>query len=113
MQPLFHALSEPNRLQIVELLRRGPRAVGEIQASLRLRQPQVSKHLKVLQGAGMVAVTRDAQRRIYELRPEPLAALDRWLEPYRRFWNRRLDMLEAHLDATAEKPGPSRRTRRA
>lgn len=113
MVTIFSALSEPHRLRIIDLLRSGPRAVGEIQGALRLRQPQVSKHLKVLQGAGMVAVQRDAQRRIYTLRPEPLAVLDDWLEPYRRYWNTRLDALEAHLDATADHPKPRRRTRRA
>ena len=90
MVSLFTALAEPHRLRIIDLLRTGPRAVGEIQIALRLRQPQVSKHLKVLQGAGMVAVQKDAHRRIYALRAEPLAALDDWLEPYRRYWNTRL-----------------------
>ncbi|MBC7897953.1 MAG: winged helix-turn-helix transcriptional regulator [Cytophagaceae bacterium] len=113
MQTIFAALAEPQRLRIVDLLRRGPRAVGEIQGALRLRQPQVSKHLKVLQGAGMVAVRRDAQRRIYALRPQPLAVLDEWLEPYRRYWNTRLDALEAHLDTTADQPRTRRSTKRA
>lgn len=100
------ALAEPNRLRIVELLRSGPHPVGEIGDRLGLHQPQVSKHLRVLKDAGLVDVSADAQRRLYELRPQPLIELDAWLEPYRRYWNTRLDALERHL-ATME-----RRTRR-
>ena len=91
------ALAEPNRLRIVELLREGPRPVGRIGTQLRLRQPQTSKHLKVLKDAGLVAVRRDAQRRVYELRPQPLLELDEWLEPYRQYWSDRLDALENML----------------
>lgn len=94
------ALAEPNRLQIVDLLRAGPRPVGEIGARLGLRQPQVSNHLRVLRERGLVQVRPRGQQRIYELRPEPLQALDRWLEPYRRFWSARLDALERRLDTT-------------
>jgi len=103
------ALAEPNRLRIVDLLRRGPRPVGEIGSRLRLRQPQVSKHLRVLKEAGLVESTTDAQRRLYELRPQALFELDAWLEPYRRYWNARLDALERRLDAVGE---PRRRRRR-
>jgi DNA-binding transcriptional ArsR family regulator len=102
MLSTFTALAEPNRLRIVELLRTGPHPVGEIGERLRLRQPQVSKHLRVLKEAGLVAVSPDAQRRIYELRPQPLLELDAWLAPYRRFWDQRLDALERRLDATAD-----------
>lgn len=88
------ALAEPNRLQIVELLRRKPRAVGEIVDRLGLRQPQVSKHLRVLSDAGLVVVRPVAQQRIYSLRVQPLKELDAWLEPYRRTWDERFDRLD-------------------
>jgi DNA-binding transcriptional ArsR family regulator len=106
----FAALAEPNRLRIVDLLRKGPRPVGEIGDRLRIRQPQVSKHLRVLKEAGLVDVRPDAQRRLYELRPQPLVELDEWLAPYRRYWNEKLDALERHLDAMDEPP-PKRKRR--
>ncbi len=96
------ALAEPNRLRIVELLRDGPRPVGEIGAQLRLRQPQTSKHLRVLKDAGLVVVRPDAQRRLYELRPQPLLELDAWLEPYRQYWSECLDALETMLRTNNE-----------
>jgi len=86
MMTTFRALAEPNRFQIVELLREGPRPVGDMVHQLRLRQPQVSKHLRVLSDAGLVDVRVDAQRRIYALRPAPLRELEVWLERYRRIW---------------------------
>ncbi len=102
MLETFTALAERNRLRIVELLRQGPRPVGEIGEHLRLRQPQTSKHLRVLKEAGLVIVHRDAQRRLYELRPESLQRLDTWLEPYRQYWNERLDALEMLLQDEEE-----------
>ena len=94
----FDALAEPNRRRILDLLRGRERAVGELVDVLGVSQPAVSKHLRVLREAGLVDVRVDAQRRWYRLRPEPLAEVDAWLEPYRRFWSARLDALEAHLD---------------
>ena len=91
------ALTEPNRLHIVELLRDGPRPVGEIAARLGLRQPQVSKHLRVLSEAGFVEVHPVAQQRIYQLRPQPFHELDAWLESYRHIWDARFDRLETYL----------------
>ena len=76
------------------------RAVGELVAGVGLSQPGTSKHLRVLRDAGLVHVRKDAQRRVYELAPEPLAELDAWLEPYRRLWGGRLAALEARLDDT-------------
>jgi DNA-binding transcriptional ArsR family regulator len=98
----FTAVAEPARRQILDLLRAGERSVGELVADLRLSQPGVSKHLRVLREAGLVEVRVDAQRRLYQLRPEPLAELDAWLAPYRRFWAARLDALDAHLADLAE-----------
>jgi DNA-binding transcriptional ArsR family regulator len=94
----FTALAEPNRRRILELLFERPRLVGELVQRLGLSQPGVSKHLRVLRDAGLVDVQRDAQRRLYRLRPEPLVEVDAWLEPWRRQWAGRLDALERHLD---------------
>lgn len=103
MQATLSALAEPNRLQIVELLRRKPRAVGEIVACLGLRQPQVSKHLRVLSAAGLVEVHPVAQQRIYSLRAEPFRELDAWLERYRRVMDERFDRLDDVLRDLKEK----------
>lgn len=102
----LRALAEPNRFQIVELLRRGPQPVGELVDRLHLQQPQVSKHLRVLSEAGLVDVRVDAQRRIYELRPAPLRELDVWIERYREIWEanyQRLDVLLAEMKAEKAK----------
>ena len=94
----FAVLAEPTRRDILDLLRNGERAVGELVDQLRLSQPAVSKHLRVLRDAGLVEVRPDAQRRMYRLRLEPLAEIDEWLAPYRRLWIRSLDKLEQHLE---------------
>lgn len=83
----------------MQLLLARPRTVGELTDELGLTQPGTSKHLRALRDAGLVSVTAEAQRRVYALQPAPLAELHAWLEPYRRFWERRLDALGAHLDA--------------
>jgi DNA-binding transcriptional ArsR family regulator len=98
MTAVFEVLAEPNRRRILDLLRSGERPVGELVDALAVSQPAVSKHLRVLRDAGLVAVRSDAQRRLYRLRPEPLRAVDDWLEPYRAEWSARLDALERHLD---------------
>jgi DNA-binding transcriptional ArsR family regulator len=94
----FELVAEPTRRRILDILRDGERSVGELVQRLSLSQPGVSKHLRLLRDAGLVDVRRDAQRRLYGLRPEPLTEIDAWLEPYRRFWAGRLDKLEQHLD---------------
>jgi DNA-binding transcriptional ArsR family regulator len=91
------ALAEPNRLHIVELLRDGPRPVGEISNRLQLHQPKVSKHLRVLSDAGLVEVQKDAQLRIYKLRPQPFNELDAWLQSIRLIWDERLNQLDDYL----------------
>jgi len=91
------ALAEPNRLHIVELLRTGPRPVGDIAEELRLNQPQVSKHLKVLSEAGIVEVRAIAQRRIYRLRPQPFRELNAWIESFSKLWEERFDQLDEYL----------------
>jgi DNA-binding transcriptional ArsR family regulator len=94
----FAALAEPTRRSILDLLRDGERPVGDLVDHLRLSQPAVSKHLRVLRDAGLVDVRVDAQRRFYRVRPEPLAEVDAWLAPYRRLWTRSLDALGKHLE---------------
>ena len=91
------ALAEPNRLRIIELLRDKPYAVGQIADRLRLRQPQVSKHLRVLSDAGLVEARPVAQQRIYQLQAKPFKELDSWLETFRRIWETRLDTLDEYL----------------
>jgi len=101
----FEVLAEPTRRRILDLLLVRPRLVGELTEALGLSQPGTSKHLRVLREAGLVRVRAEAQRRWYELRPEPLAELDAWLAPYRRLWAHHLDLLERHLDAMPDEPG--------
>jgi DNA-binding transcriptional ArsR family regulator len=100
MTPLttFQALSEPSRQAILDLLRDGERPVGDLVDRLPLSQPAVSKHLRVLKQAGMVEVRIEGTRRLYRIRPEPLAELDAWLASYRQLWTTHLDRLEDHLD---------------
>ncbi|WP_432092565.1 ArsR/SmtB family transcription factor [Streptomyces sp. bgisy100] len=105
MSPPFDVLAEPARRQILDLLLDRPRLVGELTEHLGLSQPGTSKHLRVLREAGLVRVRAEAQRRWYELCPEPLAELDAWLAPYRRLWAERLDALERHLDTMPDEPG--------
>jgi DNA-binding transcriptional ArsR family regulator len=98
----FDVLAEPTRRRILDLIREDERPVNELVAKLDISQPGVSKHLRVLREAGLVEVRTDAQRRLYRVRPEPLAEIDAWLAPYRRLWANRLDALERHLDETEE-----------
>jgi DNA-binding transcriptional ArsR family regulator len=93
----FEVLGEPSRRAILDLLRDGEQPVGALVDQLHLSQPAVSKHLRVLKEAGLVEVRPEAQRRLYRIRPEPLAELDDWLAPYRQLWTTHLDRLEDHL----------------
>jgi DNA-binding transcriptional ArsR family regulator len=94
----YAALAQPSRRQILDLLRAGERSVNDLVSRLKLSQPGVSKHLKVLHEAGLVRVRRQGRQRWYSLRAEPLAEVDEWLEPYREFWSGRLDALQRHLE---------------
>ena len=98
MESVFEIIAEPNRRAILSLLLSTEQSVGEIEQQLRMSQPTVSKHLRVLREAGFVESTVDAQRRLYRLKPEPLQELDAWLAPFRRFWSAHVDALERHLD---------------
>jgi DNA-binding transcriptional ArsR family regulator len=102
VESTFAIVAEPNRRAILSLLLEAERSVGEIEGELRLSQPSVSKHLRVLREAGFVESRIEAQRRLYRLRAEPLMELDAWLSPFRRFWSRHVDALERHLDAMDE-----------
>ena len=108
----FAIVAEPNRRAILSLLLSSERSVGEIERELRLPQPTVSKHLRVLREAGFVESRGEAQRRVYRLRPEPLMELDEWIAPFRRFWSRRLDALERHLDRMEKEKTPPAKKRR-
>ncbi len=110
----FEIIAEPNRRAILSLLVSSQQSVGEIERQLRMTQPTVSKHLRVLREAGFVESTVDAQRRLYRLKPGPFQEVDDWLEQFRRFWSARVDALERHLDrmdqSTRTKRKPGRRT---
>jgi DNA-binding transcriptional ArsR family regulator len=98
MESVFEIIAEPNRRAILSLLGSSEQSVGEIERRLRMAQPTVSKHLRVLRDAGFVESTVDAQRRLYRLKPEPFQELDMWLTQFRRFWSAHIDALERHLD---------------
>jgi len=98
VESVFEIIAEPNRRAILSLLASSEQSVGEIERRLRMTQPAVSKHLRVLRDAGFVESTVDAQRRLYRLKPEPLQEVDAWLSQFRRFWSAHLDALERHLD---------------
>jgi DNA-binding transcriptional ArsR family regulator len=112
MESVFEIIAEPNRRAILGLLVSKQQSVGEIEHQLRMSQPSVSKHLRVLREAGFVESRVDAQRRLYRLKPEPLQELDAWLAPFRRFWSAHLDALERHLDRMEQSTSTKRKTRR-
>ena len=118
VESVFEIIAEPNRRAILSLLVSSEQSVGEIERQLRMSQPAVSKHLRVLREAGFVEATVDAQRRLYRLRAEPLQEVDAWLDPFRRFWSAHLDALERHLDRmdrstrTTKKTNKTRKTKK-
>jgi DNA-binding transcriptional ArsR family regulator len=112
MESVFEIIAEPNRRAILSLLVSSEQSVGEIERRLRMSQPTVSKHLRVLREGGFVESTVDAQRRLYRLRPESLQEVDAWLAPFRRFWAAHVDALERHLDRLDQSTPTRRKTRR-
>jgi DNA-binding transcriptional ArsR family regulator len=117
MESVFEIIAEPNRRAILSLLVSSQQSVGEIERQLRMPQPTVSKHLRVLREAGFVESTVDAQRRLYRLKPEPFQEVDAWLAQFRRFWSDHVDALERHLDrmdqaAATKRATPMKRKRR-
>ena len=107
----FEIIAEPNRRAILGLLVSSQQSVGEIERQLRMAQPTVSKHLRVLREAGFVESTVDAQRRLYRLKPGPLQEVDAWLAQFRRFWSAHLDALERHLDRIDSDPSTPKKTK--
>jgi DNA-binding transcriptional ArsR family regulator len=112
MESVFEIIAEPNRRAILSLLVSSRQSVGEIERQLRMPQPAVSKHLRVLREAGFVESTVDAQRRLYRLKPEPLQEVAAWLDPFRRFWSAHVDALERHLERMEQSTLPKRKTSR-
>jgi len=108
MESVFEIIAEPNRRAILSLLASSQQSVGEIGQKLRMTQPTVSKHLRVLREAGFVESTVDAQRRLYRLKPEPLQEVDLWLAQFRQLWSTHVDALERHLDRM-DQPTPTKR----
>jgi len=112
VESVFEIIAEPNRRAILSLLASSQQSVGEIERQLRMPQPTVSKHLRVLREAGFVESTVDGQRRLYRMKPEPLQEVDVWLAPFRRFWSARVDALERHLDRMEQSKPTKRKTTR-
>jgi DNA-binding transcriptional ArsR family regulator len=112
MESVFEIIAEPNRRAILSLLVSSQQSVGEIERQLRMPQPTVSKHLRVLREAGFVESMVDAQRRLYRLKPEPLQELDAWLAQFRQFWSAHVDALERHLDRMDQATKKKARRRR-
>ena len=112
MESAFEVIAEPSRRAILGLLVSSQQSVREIERRLRMPQPSVSKHLRVLREAGFVESTVDAQRRLYRLKPERLKEVDAWLEPFRRFWSAHVDALERHLDRMDQTTRTKRKTRK-
>jgi DNA-binding transcriptional ArsR family regulator len=112
VESVFDIIAEPNRRAILSLLVSSEQSVGEIERQLRMPQPTVSKHLRVLREAGFVESMVDAQRRLYRLKPEPLQEVDAWLAPFRRCWSAHVDALERHLDRMDQSTRTKRKTRR-
>ena len=104
MESTFGVIAEPNRRAILSLLASSERSVTEIEHRLRMTQPTVSKHLRVLREAGFVEARVDAQRRVYRIKAEPLMEVDAWLAPFRHFWSAHVDALERHLDRLDQAP---------
>jgi DNA-binding transcriptional ArsR family regulator len=112
VESVFEIIAEPNRRAILSLLVSSEQSVGEIERQLRMPQPTVSKHLRVLREAGFVEATVDRQRRLYRLKPEPLQEVEAWLAPFRRVWSAHVDALERHLDRMGRSTPTRKKSRR-
>jgi DNA-binding transcriptional ArsR family regulator len=112
VESVFEIIAEPNRRAILSLLASSDQSVGELERQLRMPQPTVSKHLRVLREAGFVESSVDAQWRVYRLRPELLQEVDAWLEPFRRLWSSHVDALERYLDRMDQSPSTKNKTKK-
>jgi len=112
VESAFEIIAEPSRRAILSLLISSQQSVGEIERKLRMPQPAVSKHLRVLRDSGFVEATVDAQRRLYRLKPEPFQEVDAWLAQFRQFWSAHVDALERHLDRMDSPTATKRKTAR-
>jgi DNA-binding transcriptional ArsR family regulator len=112
VESAFAILAEPSRRAILSLLASSERSVGDLERELRMSQPSVSKHLRVLRDSGLVESRVEAQRRVYRVRPEPLLEVEAWLAPFRRFWSSRVDALERHLDRMDRLPRAQKRMKK-
>lgn len=112
MVSVFEVIAEPSRRAILGLLVSSDQTVGDLERQLRMSQPTVSKHLRVMRDAGVVESTIDAQRRVYRVRPERLQELDAWLSPFRQLWTKHVDALERHLDRTHPPPAAKGKRRK-
>ncbi len=112
MDSAFEIIAEPNRRAILSLLATAEQSVGEIERRLRMKQPTVSKHLRILHDSGLVESTIDAQRRIYRLQPDALREIEIWLDQFRRFWSSHVEALERHLERMPSEPAARRRMRK-
>ena len=112
MESAFAVIAEPSRRAILSLLVASQQSVGQLERRLRMPQPTVSKHLRVLRDAGFVESRIDAQRRLYRLKPARLREVDAWLEQFRRFWSGHVDALERHLDRMEQPTSPKKKTKK-
>ncbi len=108
----FSALADPTRRAVLDLLRQGNLPAGRIARSFTVSRPAISRHLRLLRRARLVREHREGRRRLYELNPEPLQAVDRWLDPYRNFWRGQLRGLKAYLEGESERPAGAARTKK-
>jgi DNA-binding transcriptional ArsR family regulator len=106
----FQALADPTRRAVLDLLRRGSQPAGEIAGAFPVSRPAISKHLGLLRRAHLVQEHREGRHRVYQLNPEPLRAVDSWLDHYRRFWSMNLESLKQFVEAEHAKETRQQRT---
>lgn len=106
VEPVFAALADPTRRAVLDLLRQGSQPAGVVARAFPVSRPAISRHLRVLRRAGLVAEHREGRRRVYRLDAGPLEAADTWLERYRSFWSGQLAGLKSFVEGEAEDSGP-------
>ncbi len=106
---VFDAIADPSRRAILDGLAGGPRAAGEIAADFSISRPAISRHLRALEGAGLVRVSKEGRKRMYEIDPEPLQEVDRWMQRYRTMWAARLVAIKQHVESRSGEAGADSR----